>query len=110
MIGLMNPREWPKPSGHNRLGSPVYDPATLRAYRLLAGVEQAAVASRLGVTQAAISRTENDKPRKVFNDAPRTVDQKQAISYLDAVDKVLMSRARLVEEGEALAARLAARK
>lgn len=82
----------PKPFGTNERGSiPLFRGEDIAVYRLLRGVSQEDVASRLRRSQGWATRIERD---------PK-VQAKQAVEYLDAVDNIVARREAMRHEGEA---------
>ena len=89
------PTPRPEPIGKNDRGNiDLYSGGSLTQYRLLNGVSAPAIAGYLRCTPAAIAHYESGL-------GSLGVQAKQALAYLDTVDRVVRNRARLVAEGEA---------
>ena len=89
------PTPRPEPIGKNDRGNiDLYSGESLTQYRLLNGVSAPAIAGYLRCTPAAIAHYESGL-------GSLGVQAKQALAYLDAVDRVVRNRARMVAEGEA---------
>jgi hypothetical protein len=81
----------PEPYGTNARGSGrLYRGEDLAIFRLKSGVPQENVASLMRVVQAAVARYESMD----------SVQERQAVRYLNAVERAVRIRQRLVEEGE----------
>ena len=90
----------PTPIGANLRGITIYSGEELSAYRLLNGVRQGDVASRIGCAGQLID---------YYESGTTELQENQARQMMDAVDWAVGDRDRLVAKGEKLLAELAAR-
>ncbi len=90
----------PKPIGENKHGIVIYSGEEVAAYRMLSGITQDQVASRIGCAQSLIV---------VYESGNTEVQEHWANEMMQAVDLCVRSRERIVAQGQNLLTDLAAR-
>jgi transcriptional regulator with XRE-family HTH domain len=90
----MNTTTRPRPAGEDEHGQPFYELAEVVAYRKASGVTQTEVASRLRMSQEYVSMIENADRKQ-----SRTIQAVAVEEMLDAIDRTVARREKLVAEG-----------